>query len=181
MAQKVIFGNLKSEFDETNCLKLSGNKQSRLYVSRNCPGTGKSFSGDWKIAEIDFGWTKSSQKSLNRWKWFYDLSAMWGNQFILIMQVQTRPKSSQPLPQPTPHSNITLLGSCSTTLPGGWALCGSRSLSMCEFVDHCLIPKINTWYTYYLCAYDLYGPVRNSFDAGSILYKCKWERVGPWK
>ncbi len=28
-------------------------------------------SGDKKIPESDFGWTKSSQKSLSRWKWFY--------------------------------------------------------------------------------------------------------------
>jgi hypothetical protein len=28
-------------------------------------------SGDKKIQESDFGWTKSSQKSLSRWKWFY--------------------------------------------------------------------------------------------------------------
>jgi hypothetical protein len=30
----------------------------------------------------------------------------------------------------------------------------------------------------YLCTYDLYRPVRNAFDAGSILYKGKWE--GGW-
>jgi len=29
----------------------------------------------------------------------------------------------------------------------------------------------------YLCTYDLYGPVRNAFDSGSI-YKGKWEGVG---
>ncbi len=34
---------------------------------------------------------------------------------------------------------------------------------------------------HYLCTYDLYGPVRNAFDAGSILYEGKWEGVGPWK
>ncbi len=28
---------------------------------------------------------------------------------------------------------------------------------------------------------DLYGPVRNAFDAGSIHYLGKWEGVGPWK
>jgi hypothetical protein len=33
----------------------------------------------------------------------------------------------------------------------------------------------------YLCTYDLYGPVRNAFDAGSIHYEGKWEGVGPWK
>jgi hypothetical protein len=33
----------------------------------------------------------------------------------------------------------------------------------------------------YLCIYDLYGPVRNAFDAGSIHYKGKWEGFGPWK
>ncbi len=33
----------------------------------------------------------------------------------------------------------------------------------------------------YLCTYDLYGPVRNAFDAGSILYEGKWEGGGPWK
>ncbi len=32
-----------------------------------------------------------------------------------------------------------------------------------------------------LCTYDLYGPVRNAFDAGSIHYLGKWEGVGPWK
>ncbi len=31
------------------------------------------------------------------------------------------------------------------------------------------------------CAYDLYGPVRNAFDAGNIRYEGKWEGVGPWK
>jgi hypothetical protein len=35
--------------------------------------------------------------------------------------------------------------------------------------------------TIYLCNYDLYGPVRNAFDAGSIHYLGKWEGVGPWK
>jgi hypothetical protein len=30
-----------------------------------------------------------------------------------------------------------------------------------------------------LCKYDLYGPVRNAFDAGSIHYLGKWEGVGP--
>ncbi len=29
----------------------------------------------------------------------------------------------------------------------------------------------------YLCTYDLYGPVRNAFDAGSIHYEGKWEGV----
>ncbi len=29
--------------------------------------------------------------------------------------------------------------------------------------------------------YDLYVPVRNAFDAGSIHYLGKWEGVGPWK
>ncbi len=33
----------------------------------------------------------------------------------------------------------------------------------------------------YLCTYDLYGPVHNAFDAGSIHYEGKWEGVGPWK
>jgi hypothetical protein len=33
----------------------------------------------------------------------------------------------------------------------------------------------------YLCTYDLYGPVHNAFDAGSIHYDGKWEVVGPWK
>jgi hypothetical protein len=31
----------------------------------------------------------------------------------------------------------------------------------------------------YLCTHDLYGPVRNAFDAGSIHYECKWEGDGP--
>jgi hypothetical protein len=31
-----------------------------------------------------------------------------------------------------------------------------------------------------LCTYDLYGPVHNAFDAGSIYYLGKWEGVGPW-
>ncbi len=30
----------------------------------------------------------------------------------------------------------------------------------------------------YLCTYDLYGPMRNAFDAGSIHYFGKWE--GGW-
>jgi hypothetical protein len=30
----------------------------------------------------------------------------------------------------------------------------------------------------YLSTYDLYGPVRNSFDAASIYFKGKWEGVG---
>jgi hypothetical protein len=29
--------------------------------------------------------------------------------------------------------------------------------------------------------YDLNGPVRNAFDAGSINYSGQWEGVGPWK
>ena len=34
----------------------------------------------------------------------------------------------------------------------------------------------------YLCTYDLYGPVRNVFDAGRyIMYVGKWEGVRPWK
>ncbi len=33
----------------------------------------------------------------------------------------------------------------------------------------------------YLCTYELYGPVRNAFDAGTIDYLGKWEGVGPWK
>ena len=34
----------------------------------------------------------------------------------------------------------------------------------------------------YLCTYDLYGPMRNTFDAGSIHYLGKLEGVvGPWK
>ncbi len=30
----------------------------------------------------------------------------------------------------------------------------------------------------YLCTYDLYGPMRNAFDAGSIHYEGKW--AGGW-
>ncbi len=30
-----------------------------------------------------------------------------------------------------------------------------------------------------LCTYDLYGPERNAFDAGSFHYLGKWEGVGP--
>jgi hypothetical protein len=36
----------------------------------------------------------------------------------------------------------------------------------------------------YLCTYDLYGPVRNAFDAGSIHNEGKWKGGGgvePWK
>ncbi len=33
----------------------------------------------------------------------------------------------------------------------------------------------------YLCTYDLYGPVRYAFDAGSIHCLGKGEGVGPWK
>ncbi len=33
----------------------------------------------------------------------------------------------------------------------------------------------------YLCTYELYGPVLNAFDAGSIHYLGKWEGDGPWK
>ncbi len=33
----------------------------------------------------------------------------------------------------------------------------------------------------FLYTYNLYGPVRNAFDAGSIHYEGKWEGVGPWK
>jgi len=33
----------------------------------------------------------------------------------------------------------------------------------------------------YLCTYELYGPMHNAFDAGSIHYKGKWKGVGPWK
>ncbi len=35
--------------------------------------------------------------------------------------------------------------------------------------------------SYLLYTYDLYGPVRNAFDAGSIHFAGKWEGVGPWK
>ncbi len=52
-------------------------KWFRLVVSRNWSGPGKSSSGDWKIAESDFGWTKSSQKSLSRWKGFYASLVRW--------------------------------------------------------------------------------------------------------
>ncbi len=43
------------------------------------------------------------------------------------------------------------------------------------------ILKLKTIITTYLCSYDLYGPVRNAFDVGSIHYLGKWEGVGPWK
>ncbi len=33
----------------------------------------------------------------------------------------------------------------------------------------------------HICTFDLYGPVRHAFDAGSICYLGKWEGVGPWK
>ncbi len=33
----------------------------------------------------------------------------------------------------------------------------------------------------YICTCDLYGHVRNAFDAGIIHYEGKWEGVGPWK
>jgi hypothetical protein len=33
----------------------------------------------------------------------------------------------------------------------------------------------------YLCTYDLYSPVHNAFDAGSIHYEGMREGVGPWK
>ncbi len=33
----------------------------------------------------------------------------------------------------------------------------------------------------YLWTYDLYGPVRNAFDAGQIHYEGNREGVGPWK
>jgi hypothetical protein len=33
----------------------------------------------------------------------------------------------------------------------------------------------------YLYTYDLYSPLRNAFDAGSIHYEGKREVVGPWK
>ncbi len=69
---KVILLNLKRGCDETSCLKsFSGDKQFRLVVSRNSPGPGMSSSGDWKIPVSDFGWTKSSQKSLSLNKLFY--------------------------------------------------------------------------------------------------------------
>jgi hypothetical protein len=70
--RKVILLNLKKGFDETSCLKSSsGDKLFRLVISRNWPGPGKSSSGDFKITVSDFGWTKSSQKSLSRTKLFY--------------------------------------------------------------------------------------------------------------
>jgi hypothetical protein len=40
-----------------------------------------------------------------------------------------------------------------------------------------VLPKIDLYYNY-LCTYDLYGPVRNAFDAGSIHYEGK---ARPWK
>ncbi len=46
------------------------------------------------------------------------------------------------------------------------------------------IPQVSQLYrsTFnYLCTYNLSGPVRNAFDAGSILYEGKWEGVGHWK
>jgi hypothetical protein len=53
--------NLQRGFDEASSLKSSsGDKRFRLVVSRNRPDPGKSSSGDWKIAESDFGWPKSS-------------------------------------------------------------------------------------------------------------------------
>jgi hypothetical protein len=45
--------------------------------------------------------------------------------------------------------------------------------------DHLVI--CSSCYINYLCTYDLYGLVRNVFDAGSIHYLGKWEGVGPWK
>jgi hypothetical protein len=32
----------------------------------------------------------------------------------------------------------------------------------------------------HICTYDLYGPVRNVFDGGSIHYLGKWEGDGLW-
>ncbi len=59
--RKVILPNLQRGFDVASCLKSSsGDTRFRLVVSRNWPDSGKSSYGDWKIAEIDFGWTKSS-------------------------------------------------------------------------------------------------------------------------
>ena len=49
---------------------LPGPNQFRL----TRPGPGKSSSGDWKITVSDFGWTKSSQKSLSRTKFFLLIS-----------------------------------------------------------------------------------------------------------
>ncbi len=70
--RKVILLNLERGFDETSYLKSSSwDKQFRLVVSRNSPGPGQSSSGDWKIPVSDFGWTKSSQKSLSHTKLFY--------------------------------------------------------------------------------------------------------------
>jgi hypothetical protein len=33
------------------------------------------------------------------------------------------------------------------------------------------------YYINYLCTYDLYDPVRNAFDAGSIHYLGKWDNI----
>jgi hypothetical protein len=44
--------------------------------------------------------------------------------------------------------------------------------------SHACLPLIQLSY---LCTYDLYGSVRNAFDAGSIHYKGKWEPFGAQK
>ncbi len=42
-----------------------------------------------------------------------------------------------------------------------------------------LKPPVGSCTWNHLCTYDLYRPVRNAFDAGSIHYLGKWEGVGP--
>jgi hypothetical protein len=50
-----------------------------------------------------------------------------------------------------------------------------RVAGLCKKVKKC------TMRNRYLCIYDLYGLVHNTFDAVSIHYEGKWERVEPWK
>ncbi len=72
VASESQFAKSQKWIGETSCLNSSsGDKRFRLVISWNCPCPGKSSSRDWKTAESDFGWTKSSQKSLSCWKWFY--------------------------------------------------------------------------------------------------------------
>ena len=41
-----------------------------------------------------------------------------------------------------------------------------------------LKPPVGSCTKNHLCTYDLFGPVRNALDAGSIHYLGKWEGVG---
>ncbi len=49
------------------------------------------------------------------------------------------------------------------------------------FSQDCIIDFLKDTLSNYLCAYDLYGPVRNVFDACRYIMWKSGKGVGPWK